>query len=58
MLDVNAAREGNVEQSFTPYDHDVNLKVFRTHCDRAGIGISAEDAVELVRLFESFTCAR
>jgi penicillin V acylase-like amidase (Ntn superfamily) len=58
MLDVNAAPEGNVEKSFTPYDHDVNLKVFRTHCDRAGIGISAEDAVELVRLFESFTCAR
>jgi len=58
MLDVNAAIEGNVEQSFTPYDHDVNLKVFRTLCDRQGVEISAEGAVELVRLIESFECAR
>ena len=58
MLDVNAALEGNVERSFTPYDHDVNLKVFRTLCDRQGIEISAEGAVELMRLLESFKCAR
>jgi hypothetical protein len=30
MLDVNTAPEGNVERFFTPYDHDVNLQVFRT----------------------------
>jgi hypothetical protein len=58
MLDVNAALEGNVERSFTPYDHDVNLKVFRTFCDRRGVKISAEGAVELMRFFESFECAR
>jgi hypothetical protein len=57
MLDVNAALEGNVERSFTPYDHDVNLEVFRTFCDRSGIEVSAEDAVELMRFFESFECA-
>lgn len=58
MLHVNVALEGNVERSFTPYDHDLNLKVFRTLCDRQGIEISAEGAVELMRLFERFECAR
>jgi penicillin V acylase-like amidase (Ntn superfamily) len=58
MLDVNAAPEGNVERFFTPYDHDVNLRVFRTLCARQGIDISAENAEELMRLLESFACAR
>jgi choloylglycine hydrolase len=58
MLDVNAPLDGNVERFFTPYDHDVNLAVFRTLCDRYGINVSAEGAVELMRLFESFGCAR
>jgi hypothetical protein len=58
VLDVNAALEGNVEQFFTPYDHDVNLKTFRTLCARQGIEVSAGGAVELVRLIESFECAR
>jgi choloylglycine hydrolase len=58
MLDVNAELEGNVDQSFTPYDHDVNLEVFSTFCDRWGIEVSAEGAVELMRFFESFECAR
>ena len=57
MLDVNADLEGNVEQAFTPYDHDVNLKVFREFCDRWGANVSKEGAVELMRLFESFDCA-
>ena len=57
MLDVNAALEGNVEQSFAPYDHDVNMAVFRTLCARYELNVSAEVAVELMRLFESFECA-
>lgn len=58
MLDVNAELEGHVERSFVPYDHDVNLKAFRTFCDRWGIEVSEEGAVELMRFFESFECAR
>lgn len=58
MLDVNAVLEGNVEQNFTPYDHDVNLAVFRTLCDRYGIEVSAEGALEIMRILESFVCAR
>jgi penicillin V acylase-like amidase (Ntn superfamily) len=58
MLDVNAELEGNVEQSFAPYDHDTNVEVFRDFCDRYGIDVSAEDAIELIRFFESFECAR
>lgn len=50
--------EGDVERFFTPYDHDVNLEVFSTFCDRWGIEVSAEGAVELMRFFESFECAR
>jgi hypothetical protein len=58
MLDMNASLEGNVERSFKPYDHDVNLRVFRTLCARQWIDITSEDTVELMRLFESFECAR
>jgi choloylglycine hydrolase len=57
MLDVNAELEGNVEEAFMPYDHDVNLKVFREFCDRWGIEVSEEGAVELVHFLESFGCA-
>ncbi len=58
MLDVNAALDGDVEGHFTPYDHDVNLNVFRTFCDRYGIKVSAEDAASLIRFFEGFECTR
>ncbi|MFH1313373.1 MAG: linear amide C-N hydrolase [Candidatus Eisenbacteria bacterium] len=58
MMDVNAELEGDVQRSFTPYDHDVNLEVFRTFCDKWGIEVSAEGAIELMRFFESFRCAR
>jgi choloylglycine hydrolase len=58
MLDINAKLEGDVDRSFTVYDHDVNLKIFRKFCDRWGIEISKENAVELMQLFESFDCAR
>ncbi len=58
MLDVNAELEGNVERFFTPYDHDINLKVFRDFCDRWEIEISAEDAVGLMRFFEGFECEK
>jgi len=57
MLDVNARIEGNVDQSFLPYDHDANLEIFRTFCDKWGIEVSEEGAVELIRFFESFECA-
>jgi len=58
MLDVNTDLEGNVEQAFKPYDHDVNLKIFRTLCDKMDIEVSKEDAVELMAFFESFECVR
>lgn len=58
MLDMNAEVGGNVKKSFTPYNHDVNLKVFRTLCHRYGIEISEEDAIGIIRLFERFKCAR
>ncbi len=57
MLDVNAELAGNVEGAFTPYDHDVNLEIFRTFCDKWAIEVSPEGAVELIRFFESFRCA-
>jgi hypothetical protein len=57
MLDVNAELEGNVERSFMLYDHRINLDVFRNFCDRWGIEVTKEDAVELMRFFESFECA-
>lgn len=57
MLDVNAELEGSIDGYFEPYDHDANLKTFRTCCDKLGIDVSEEAAVELIRLFESFECA-
>lgn len=57
MLDVNAALEGDVDESFTPHDHDINLKVFSTFCARYGIKVSPEGAANLMLLFESFECA-
>jgi len=57
MLDVNADLEGNIAGDFQPYDHDANLKIFRTFCDKWGIDVSEEGARELIRLFESFECA-
>jgi len=58
MLDVNAAIDGNVGRFFTLYDQKINLKIFRTLCDRLEIEVSAESAIELMKLFESFECAR
>ena len=40
-----------------PTLHDINLKIFREFCDKWGIEVSAEGAVELIRFFEGFTCA-
>ena len=58
MLDVNAALEGDVEEHFTLYDPDVNLNVFRTFCDRYGIKVSEQGAVNLTGFFDAFECAR
>lgn len=57
MLDVNAELEGSIDGYFEPYDHDVNLKTFRTFCDKWGIEIEEEAAAALIQLFESFQCA-
>jgi len=58
MLKVNTAFEGNVEGAFTPYDQEVNLKVFSTYCALAGIQVTQKDAIDLMRRYESFKCAR
>lgn len=57
MLDVNAPVEGDVEKLFTPYDHDINLKVFRTFCQRYGVDVSEEDAAGVMQHIEGFQCA-
>jgi len=56
MLDVNARLEGDVADAFTPYDADVNLKVFRTFCRKYGVKVSEEDATALMRHFDTFEC--
>jgi penicillin V acylase-like amidase (Ntn superfamily) len=56
MLNVNARLEGNIDGAFHPYDHDANLEIFRKTCDKLGIEVSKESAVELIGLFESFEC--
>jgi len=56
MLDVNAAIEGDISKSFKPYEHDVNLAVFRTLVARYNIEISQEDAEGLIHHLEGFQC--
>jgi len=58
MLDINTTLDGDVEQSFIPYDHDVNLELFSTFCARWGIKVSEEGAAELMRRFDGLECAR
>ncbi|MCP4677555.1 MAG: linear amide C-N hydrolase [Deltaproteobacteria bacterium] len=58
MLDVHTNARDDVGASFTPYDHDVNLKVFTTTCARLGIQVAHDDAVDLMRIFDEFECAR
>ncbi|MCP4573701.1 MAG: hypothetical protein GY838_15185 [bacterium] len=58
MLDVNADLAGDVDGAFQPYGHAVNLELFEVFCARWGIDVAHESAVELIRLFESFTCVR
>ena len=57
MLDVNAALEGDVEKSFTPYDRQVNLKLFRSLCARYKVDISEEDAIGIMQHLEGFKSA-
>lgn len=56
MLDVNTPLEGDIESAFVPYDHDVNLKVFRTLCERYQVDISEADAAGVMQHIESFKC--
>lgn len=58
MLDINAELAGNVENDFTPYDHEMNLKVFYEFCKRWGIKMTMEDAEEGVRAIQGFACAK
>jgi hypothetical protein len=58
VMDVNTPVEGDVEGHFEPYDPDANLSVFRTFVERYGIEVKREDAVELMRFFDGFECAR
>jgi penicillin V acylase-like amidase (Ntn superfamily) len=57
MLDINTELEGSIEGAFGPYDHDANLKIFRSFCDMWGIEVTEESSAELIRLFESFECS-
>jgi penicillin V acylase-like amidase (Ntn superfamily) len=58
MIDINAVLEGNIEKIFKPYDREVNMHIFHTHCARNGIDVSPEDADKLIDFFESFECSR
>jgi penicillin V acylase-like amidase (Ntn superfamily) len=58
MLDVLTLAQGNVEEEFMPYDRSTNLRVFSTMLARLGIRISPEDAVDLMKTYEGFTCAK
>ncbi|UCF78034.1 MAG: linear amide C-N hydrolase [Candidatus Eiseniibacteriota bacterium] len=57
MLDVDAKLEGDVAESFKPYEHDVNLSLFRSFCERWGIQLGEEEAVQFMQFLESFQCA-
>ena len=58
MLDVEAPLEGDIEESFTPYDRNVNVEVFYAHCAGRGIkAVSKGDAVWLTDHFDTFVCA-
>lgn len=56
MLDINAKLGGEVAHAFTPYDADVNLKVFRRFCRKYGVKVSSADAIALMRHFDTFEC--
>lgn len=56
MLDVNAALDGNIEASFSPYDRDVNLELFQVFCGRWGIEVDQEKSAKLMDFFEGFEC--
>jgi choloylglycine hydrolase len=58
MLDINAPLKGDVEGRFQPYDHDVNLHIFRTFCDRYGIEVTEEGSAALMEFFGDFECTR
>ncbi len=58
MLDVNGEGEGEIGARFAPYDHEVDLALFRNFLDRWGVEVSREDAIGLTRFLEGFECAR
>jgi penicillin V acylase-like amidase (Ntn superfamily) len=58
VLDVNTRHDGDVEGYFTPYDPDVNLKLFRVFCERYGVKISDRDSADLMEFFDGFRCSR
>lgn len=40
------------------YDHDVNVDVLTTFCDRYGVEVTREGVTLTTELFEGFECAR
>ena len=57
MLDINFAIEGDVSKYFIPYDYNINLKIFKTLCDRYNLNVSLKAAEDLVKHLESFKCS-
>jgi len=58
ILKVDSPIKGNVEKNFVPYNRDTNLEAFYTYSTQAGLEITPEDVADLMRTFESFTCAQ
>jgi hypothetical protein len=56
MLDINSAIEGDVSKYFIPYDYNINLKIFKTLCDRYNLNVSLKAAEDLVKHLERFKC--
>ncbi len=58
MLGVNAELQGSIDSAFMEYDHETNLEVFRSICDKLKLDLSEEDSVDLMRFIESFECSQ
>ena len=58
LLDVHTAAAGHVAGAFSPYNHQRNLWMFETMCARLDIHVPHQDAVNLMRAVEQFSCAQ
>jgi len=57
MMDVNSLVEGDVKNSFVPYDAEINTALFRTLCERYGLVVSEEVVAGIMNVVNSFECA-